>query len=67
MVVHVRRYRNKRGDELANLALGEVKSALSDAEGELVKKILGVFRERPIDPSRRMLVLEEVERLLKKG
>ena len=64
-VVHVRREKNKRADELANLALDGAKSVLDDAESELVERILGVFRDKPIDPSRRWLVLKEVERLLK--
>jgi len=64
-VVHVRREKNKRADELANLALDGAKSALNEAEGELVKRIVGVFGEKPIDPSRCRLVLDEVGRLLK--
>jgi len=64
-VVHVGREQNIRADELANLALDRAKSALNDEEGELVKKILGVFREKAISPSRCRLVLKEVERLLK--
>jgi len=66
-VVHVIRDQNNRADELANLALDKAKSALNDAESELVKRIVGVLTEKPIDPSRRKLVLEEVERLLKNG
>jgi len=66
-VVHVRRHQNTRADELANLALGEAKPVLNDAERELVKRILGVFREQTVHPSRRWLVLDAVGRLLKKG
>jgi len=64
-VVHVGQEKNKRADELANLALDGAKSALNDEEGELVERILGVFREKAISPSRCRLVLREVERLLK--
>ena len=57
--------KNIRADELANLALDRAKSALNDAENELAKRIVEVFGEKPIDPSRCRLVLDEVGRLLK--
>ena len=67
LVVHVPREKNKRADELANLALDKAGSVLDEAEQQLAARVMALVKESRLRPARMRLVLTEVTRSLKQG
>ena len=67
LVVHVPREKNKRADELANLAFDKAGSVLDAAEQQLAARVMALAKESGLKPARMRLVLTEVTRSLKQG